>query len=107
MTPKDLASYKQQLSKTFSFQAEVFNKPIWGDMGEDSAQISVTTDKTHWHISFIRTQSGDPSPFDDFVCNVIDEYERDLNDDELFDMLALHALLADFEAACKAFRISN
>lgn len=100
MTPQTIAVFRKQLPNDFIFQAEVFNKAIWGDMGEDSAQIALTIAQDTWHLAFIRTQSGEPSPFDDFVCNIIDQYEKNLLDDEVYDMLALHTLLADFESAC-------
>lgn len=104
MQIQDLTTYKNKLKNTsFTFRAELFNKAIWGDMGEDSAQITITIDTQHdaWHLAFIRTQSGDPSPFDDFVCNVIDEYEKDMQDAQLYDTLAMHSLLSDFERTCK------
>lgn len=103
MTPHSLTMYREQLTKDFSFHAEVFNKPIWGDMGEDSAQVTITLKEQAWHIAFIRTQTGEPSPFDEFVCNIIDKYEKELTDEALYDMLALHALLSDFEFACTSF----
>lgn len=97
MTIQDLQQYHTSNKVDFAFVAEVFNKPIWGDMGEDSAQVTITIQVTSWHIHFIRTQSGESSPFDDFVCNVIDEYEKDMSDEELFDFLLLHRITSDFE----------
>lgn len=103
MLVKDLTQIRKHCSPTFCFQAEIMNKAIWGDMGEDSAMISVAVGiDGRWHLHFIRTQSGDPSPFDDFVCNVIDEYEKELDDEALFDVLALHALLPEFELSVQA-----
>lgn len=87
-------------NKDFHFQAEVFNKAIWGDMGEDSAQITITCTKDEWHLAFLRTQSGEPSAFDDFVCNIIDQYERTLSDEQLYDILTLHRLLPEFTSYC-------
>lgn len=98
MNLQSLQIFHKNINNDFQFQAEIFNKAIWGDMGEDSAQITITIkDDTLWHLHFIRTQSGDPSPFDDFVCNVIDEYEKDLDDNSLYDVLTMHQLLIDFE----------
>lgn len=103
MNVNDLRTYRNEEKKSnFIFRAELFNKAIWGDMGEDSAQISVSINNPYWHYSFIRTQSGDPSPFDDYVCNIIDQYEKDIDDEQFYDILAMHALLADFEQQYKA-----
>lgn len=105
MLINNLTAMRKKQIKEFQFQAEIMNKAIWGDMGEDSAMITVTCPtKECWHYHFIRTQSGDPSPFDEFVCNVIDEYEKELSDEELYDLLALHTLLPDFEQYVSSFR---
>lgn len=111
MVTKDLTAFRDQDIKDFQFQAEIMNKAIWGDMGEDSAMITITcVNKAYWQYHYIRTQSGDPSPFDDFICEVIDEYEKELSDEALYDVLALHTLLPDFEQAmhqyCKKASIS-
>lgn len=103
MFANDLKQFRKHCNSTFCFQAEVMNKAIWGDMGEDSAMITITPGADNlWHLHFIRTQSGDPSPFDDYVCEVIDEYEKELNEDALFDLLTLHALLPDFAHVMEA-----
>lgn len=109
MVVKDLMQYRNICPSQFIFQAEIMNKAIWGDMGEDSAMITITPGEKNqrWHLHFIRTQSGDPSPFDDFVCQIIDEYEKELHDDALFDLLALHALLIDFERAMKKYQTTS
>lgn len=96
MTKINLPTIKQQFS-TLSFYTDLFSKPIWGDMGEDSASIYLSVIDNTWHLHFIRTQSGEPFPLSETVCNVIDEYEKDLNDEELYDFLMLHRKLIEFE----------
>lgn len=100
MTLQQLANYRQhfQEHKT-SFYTDIFSKAIWGDMGEDCASVTITTHENIWHIHFIRTQSGEPYPLSDTVCNVIDEYEKDVCDEELYEFLAHHSILKEFEDA--------
>lgn len=98
MKLQELSTYRETLSSThFIYRADLFNKAIWGDMGEDCASIQVCAEQDHWHLHFIRTQSGEPYPLADTVCNVVDEYEKDLNDEELFDLLSMHQLIQDFQ----------
>lgn len=79
------------------FFTDIFTKSIWGGMGEDIASITLTVIDNSWHLHFIRTQSGQPYPFSDTVCNVIDEYEKNLSDEELYEFLAHHSILNEFE----------
>lgn len=97
MTLQELSNYRYQLSDTsFSFFTDIFTKAIWGDMGEDTASVTLTLHSHHWHMHFIRTQSGEPYPLSDTVCNIIDEYEKDLSDEELYEFLAHHGILQEF-----------
>lgn len=66
-------------------------------MGEDCASVSITSTKHNWHIHFVRTQTGEPLPLSETVCNIIDEYEKDVNDEELFEFLAHHNITKEFE----------
>lgn len=100
MKLQDLSAYRTTLSTTdFMYRADLFSKAIWGDMGEDCASIHVCAKQDHWHLHFIRTQSGEPYPLADTVCNVIDEYEKDMDDEALFDLLSMHQLLQDFQTS--------
>ncbi len=97
MRTKELSAYRQQFSNIpFSFYTDIFTKAIWGDMGEDTASVTITIENDYWHMHFIRTQSGEPYPLSDTVCNIIDEYEKDLSDDRLYEFLALHGILQEF-----------
>lgn len=84
--------------KELAYYADIFNKAIWGDMGDDTASITISVKDDKWNLSFIRTQSGEPSAYSGFVCNVIDEYEKTFSDDELYDYLIFHNLWQDFTA---------
>lgn len=97
MTLQNLKAYRARFAQTnHIFYTDIFSKPIWGDMGEDSASITLTVKDDVWHMQYIRTQSGEPLPLSDTVCNVIDEYEKDLNDEELFEFLAHHGIQKEF-----------
>lgn len=98
MTVQELSNYRQNHADTaFHFFTDIFTKAIWGDMGEDTASITLTIQKNHWHLHFIRTQSGEPYPLSETVCNVIDEYEKDLSDEELYEFLAHHCIIQELE----------
>ena len=77
----------------------ISNYSFFTDMGEDTASITLTVMENTWHLHFIRTQSGEPYPLSDTVCNVIDEYEKDLTNEEVFEFLAHHNILKEFEDA--------
>lgn len=96
MTKNELATIKTK-HKDLSFYTDLFSKPIWGNMGEDSASIYLSVVHDSWHLHFIRTQSGEPYPLSETVCNIIDEYEKDLTDDEVYDFLMLHKKTKEFE----------
>lgn len=97
MKLQDVTTYRKKLTGSdFIFRADLFSKAIWGDMGEDCASITLTAQGDHWHVSYIRTQSGEPYPLADTVCNVIDSYEKELNDEQTFDFLSMHQLLQGF-----------
>lgn len=85
------------LSEKREYYTELFSKAIWGDMGEDCASIHLQACEQGWLLHFIRTQSGEPYPLSDTVCNVIDEYEKLLSHEEVFDLLAMHRKLDEFE----------
>lgn len=98
MTLQKLKLYKIAFQEhAFTFFTDIFSKAIWGDMGEDCASVTISTTKDLWHIHFIRTQTGEPLPLSDTVCNVIDEYEKDLNNEELFEFLNHHNIMKEFE----------
>jgi len=100
MTIQTINDYKNKfIISNYSFFTDIFTKPIWGDMGEDTASITLTVMENTWHLHFIRTQSGEPYPLSDTVCNVIDEYEKDLTNEEVFEFLAHHNILKEFEDA--------
>lgn len=102
MKLQDLTSYRKQLqNQSFTYRADLFSKAIWGDMGEDCASITLTIQGEQWHLQFIRTQSGEPYPLADTVCNVVDSYEKQLNDEQVFDLLSMHQLIHDFETSVK------
>ncbi|MEG0366382.1 MAG: hypothetical protein RR585_06075 [Coprobacillus sp.] len=96
MTKDNLKQYKTAIQSN-QFYTDLFSKPIWGDMGEDSASIYLSVVDDSWHLHFIRTQSGEPYPLSETVCNIIDEYEKDLTDDEVYDFLMLHKKTKEFE----------
>lgn len=105
MTLQELSTYRQQLLNIpFSFYTDIFTKAIWGDMGEDTASVTLTIQNDGWHIHFIRTQSGEPYLLSDTVCNIIDEYEKDLSDDELYEFLAHHGILQEFDNYTKTLK---
>lgn len=98
MTTQIINDFKNKFIITnYAFFTDIFTKPIWGDMGEDTASITLTVVNDTWHLHFIRTQSGEPYPLSDTVCNVIDEYEKDLTDEELYEFLAHHNIMKEFE----------
>jgi len=100
MTIQTINDYKNKfISSNYSFFTDIFTKPIWGDMGEDTASITLSVMENTWHLHFIRTQSGEPYPLSNTVCNVIDEYEKDLTNEEVFEFLAHHNILKEFEDA--------
>lgn len=104
MKLQDITTYRNKLTdSSFMFRADLFNKAIWGDMGEDCASITLTAQKDHWHVSYIRTQSGEPYPLADTVCNVIDAYEKDLTDEQTYDFLSMHQLLQGFVLDIQAY----
>ena len=108
MKLQELSTYRKKLSSTdFIYRADLFSKAIWGDMGEDCASIHVSAQDDHWHLHFIRTQSGEPYPLADTVCNVIDEYEKDLDDEALFDLLSMHQLIQDFQTSITMCQIKK
>lgn len=88
---------------TFHFHAEVLSRCIWGDMGEDSACVDIHVIEQGWSLHYIRTETGEPSAFDEFQCNVIDEYTKELQDEQLYEFLAHHALFPEFELAYSTF----
>lgn len=97
MTLHDLATYRTRfVQKNYTFFTDIFSKPIWGDMGEDCASVTITADERQWHLHYIRTQSGEPLPLSDTVCNVIDEYNKLLSDEDLFEFLAHHGIQKEF-----------
>lgn len=83
--------------KKLLYYTDIFSKPIWGDMGEDCASIRLTSNEEEWMLNFIRTQSGEPYPLSETVCNIIDQYEKVLNDNQLYDFLLLHNKLKEFQ----------
>lgn len=89
--------------KQIIYHTDIFTKFIWGDMGEDTASISIQIIDNHWHMHFIRTQSGEPSYNSGFMCNVIDQYERMWNDNELYTYLLDRSLCDEFEAFMKPY----
>lgn len=98
MTLQKLILYKTAFQKLeLTFFTDIFSKAIWGDMGEDCASVTITASETLWHVHFIRTQTGEPLPLSETVCNVIDEYEKELDDEELFEFLAHHNITKEFE----------
>lgn len=98
MTIQTIKDFKYKFINTnHSFFTDIFTKPIWGDMGEDTASITLTVLYNTWRLHFIRTQSGEPYPLSETVCNVIDEYEKDLTDEELYEFLAHHNIMKEFE----------
>lgn len=98
MTIQTIKDFKYKfINANHSFFTDIFAKPIWGDMGEDTASITLTVLNNTWHLHFIRTQSGEPYPLSETVCNVIDEYEKDLTDEELYEFLAHHNIMKEFE----------
>lgn len=100
MTLQQLSDYKQTFAtKHFAFFTDIFTKAIWGDMGEDTASITLSVKDDAWHLHFIRTQSGEPYPLSETVCNVIDEYEKTLSDEEVYEFLAHHSIIKEFEDA--------
>ena len=100
MKLQELSAYREQHKDTnFVYHCDLFSKPIWGDMGEDWASITLTIQQDHWHLSFIRTQNGEPYPLAKTVSNVIDAYEKQLSDEQVFDLLSMHQLLHDFESS--------
>lgn len=104
MNLQTIKTYRCALNdRDFCFRAELFNKAIWGDMGEDSAAISLSVKNELWHVSYIRTQSGEPYPLAETVCNLVDTYEKDLNDEQVYDYLSMHRLLQDFEYSVTSY----
>ena len=100
MTIQTINDFKNKfIIINYAFFTDIFTKPIWGDRGEDTASITLTVVNDTWHLHFIRTQSGEPYPLSDTVCNVIDEYEKDLTDEELYEFLAHHNIMKEFEDA--------
>ena len=100
MTVQDLASFHKTLKQNnIPFYTDIFTDDIWGDMGVDTASVSVTANEDSWHIHYIRTQSGIPYIFADYVSNIVDEYHKDLSHEQFYDYLNLHNLqkaFADF-----------
>lgn len=101
MIVQDLKVYKQAFKKAgYTYHTDLFNKAIWGDMGEDSASIALSVKDDAWFLSYVRTQSGEPLPLGGYQNNLIDSYERVLDDDELFEFLTHHNLQKEFESQC-------
>ncbi len=100
MTVQDLASFHETLKQNnIPFYTDIFTDDIWGDMGVDTASVTVTANEDSWHIHYIRTQSGIPYIFADYVSNIVDEYHKDLSHEQFYDYLNLHNLqkaFADF-----------
>lgn len=100
MKQSDLTQYADLLKNSdFAFHSDLFSKPIWGDMGEDVASITISAAQGHWKLSYIRTQNGEPYPLADTVSNLIDRYEKELSEEGLYDYLSMHRLLPEFELA--------
>ena len=88
MTVQDLASFHKTLKQN--------NIPFYTDI---FTSVSVTANEDSWHIHYIRTQSGIPYIFADYVSNIVDEYHKDLSHEQFYDYLNLHNLqkaFADF-----------
>ena len=103
MQPQKLSELRKYFAETkLQFFTDLYTKAIWGDMGEDCASIYLSANREAWHLHFIRTQSGEPYPLSENVCNVIDEYEKELNYNEAYDLLMLHNKMKEFEDFCSS-----
>lgn len=96
MRVQELASYRNEKNFSSPFYAELFCDDIWGDNGEDCASVTIHPTQEGWHLHYIRTQSGIPYPFAPHTSKIIDEYEKDVNDEQFYDYLLLHNLQEAF-----------
>ena len=49
MTIQTINDYKNKfIISNYSFFTDIFTKPIWGDMGEDTASITLTVMENTW-----------------------------------------------------------
>lgn len=93
-----ITNYRQLLTNTKEvFYTDLFNDDIWGDNGCDIASVTIHTTGSFWNIHYVRVQDGIPYPFAQHVSIVIDEYEKELNDEQFYDYLTIHNLLNEFE----------
>lgn len=97
MTVQELASIHETLKqRNIPFYTDIFSDDIWGDMGVDTASVHVIAKQDGWHLHYIRTQSGIPYIFADYVSNIVDEYHKELTHEQFYDFLNLHNLLKEF-----------
>lgn len=108
MKQSDLTMYAKMLNNTtFAFHTDLFSKPIWGDMGEDCASITIRAHDNVWHLTYIRTQNGEPYPLAETVSNLIDSYEKEMDEDALYDYLSMHRLLQEFQSAIEQYQATT
>lgn len=99
MTLEQLTNHHQQfLNKQLTFYAELFCDEIWCGLGEDCATISIQATPSAWLLHYIRTQNGVPCITSEYTSEVIDEYKKELSNDELYDFLTLHTISDTFDA---------
>ena len=96
MRIQELASYRNEKNFSSPCYAELCCDDIWGDNGEDCASVTIHPTKEGWHLHYIRTQSGIPYPFAPHTSKIVDEYEKDVNDEQFYDYLLLHNLQEAF-----------
>ena len=98
MTLQQLEQFHQQFQNSdATFYTEVIHDDIWGDLGVDSATVSIQAKDALWHLHYIRTQSGIPCILAEYTSEVIDEYTKELSHEQLYDFLTLHAITDIFE----------
>ena len=96
MKLNDLTNARLQNHIKDIFIHDLFCDDIWGDNGEDCATVRIQPKQEYWHLHYTRTQSGIPYPFAQYTSIVIDNYEKQLNDDELVTFLTMHNLQNQF-----------
>lgn len=89
--------HKSFLAKDLCFYTDIFCDDILNDMAIDCASIELRATSEGWKLYYIRTQTGwfhfDQDEQETFL---IDEYEKQMNHDELYMYIQLHGLQSDF-----------
>ena len=87
------------LQKDLTSYTDLFCDDILNDTVVDCASIDLKATQEGWNIHYVRTQTGWFNfDQDEQETLLIDEYDKQMNHNELYMYIQLHGLQSDFEA---------